>query len=1048
MTKNHDAPSAARRSRLSRRMTALLLTVICLALCSLNPALARQKDDKAGEAQSVQQQEASLLGRAKELESQGQYAAAALLVSKVLELREATYGAKHLKVAETCIYLCRLYRLAGNCQQAEKYFDRAYSIEVELNVDDFDPIFADTLSEVVGCLPDDFETAKILKSTAYIYVITQEPEKVEKAKPLIARALPLLEKYVEPESEPIADMFLMKGITEANGLKPDYQQAQAHLTKALAMYTKPLGSIKDEFRADEYVDERVASHVFDTVSWLSRVFKAQGDLKIAEACDNYLKKIRQDYSQTNIYMLDNSSRTFSNDIVAIYLAMMIPTGMIYSVSAQIFEYVGDDQRAFRLRLQLETVVERYTAFKATVYSQGFRKSYHEELFDDFGIKDELDSIISLNARAKTEDIERTKLAMTSILRRKGRGQDIITGHLRAMQSSNRPQDRELLKHYLSALSKLSADLITAEDLITPAGYDEYTEEEISSDVKNITRIERAFGKIAQWDMNENVQRDFVRLENVQKAIPADAALVEFALYRPVQDVKKQTFGPARYVAYALQKEGAPRWADLGPADEVNHLVKDFRTSISNESLNVKQIGRALDKLVMQPVRGLVGDKRHILISPDGDLNLLPFAALVDEKDRFLAETYSLTYLTSGRDLLRLKPTAAGRAAPVVVAGPKFSIPEKVLAKKKKREEEERRTLEAIEAVAAMSEPPDAKRPATRGKRAEKAGTSTPAKKKPPVASSISADPLPVASTVVADPPPPAARAGVKGMRFTELEGAAQEAGQIKLILRDARVLTGTAATEESVKAVAGPAILHIATHGYFLAGGDRQSNVGSQGGAPGPDKRYLSALLRPLISSGIVLAGANDSALEAPVRRVLIAEVTRTELVPSEVDGAVDEADDDVSYYSDEPVEDDGFLTALEVSGLNLVGTKLVVLSACDTGLGEVKNGDGVYGLRRALALAGSESQMMSLWKISDAATSDLMAEYYKRLQAGEGRTEALRQVQLAMIRGDKPAQGSTAAAATRAAAPTKDRSHPFYWASFIQSGDWRNMKGEEVRPK
>ena len=118
---------------------------------------------------------------------------------------------------------------------------------------------------------------------------------------------------------------------------------------------------------------------------------------------------------------------------------------------------------------------------------------------------------------------------------------------------------------------------------------------------------------------------------------------------------------------------------------------------------------------------------------------------------------------------------------------------------------------------------------------------------------------------------------------------------------------------------------------------------------------------------------------------------------------------------------EDGVLTALEAAGLDLWGTKLVVLSACETGVGEVRNGDGVYGLRRALVLAGVESQVMSLWQVSDAATRDLMVAYYQRLQAGEGRTEALRQVQLSMLRGPM-------------------WQHPFFWASFIQSGDWRQL--------
>jgi hypothetical protein len=87
---------------------------------------------------------------------------------------------------------------------------------------------------------------------------------------------------------------------------------------------------------------------------------------------------------------------------------------------------------------------------------------------------------------------------------------------------------------------------------------------------------------------------------------------------------------------------------------------------------------------------------------------------------------------------------------------------------------------------------------------------------------------------------------------------------------------------------------------------------------------------------------------------------------------------------------EDGLLTAFEVAGLDLWGTELVVLSACDTGLAQVHNGEGVYGLRRALVMAGSASQLMSLWKVADDATRDLMVAYYRCVMAGEGRAEAL----------------------------------------------------------
>ena len=109
---------------------------------------------------------------------------------------------------------------------------------------------------------------------------------------------------------------------------------------------------------------------------------------------------------------------------------------------------------------------------------------------------------------------------------------------------------------------------------------------------------------------------------------------------------------------------------------------------------------------------------------------------------------------------------------------------------------------------------------------------------------------------------------------------------------------------------------------------------------------------------------------------------------------------------------------------MNLWGTKLATLSACDTGLGEVKNGEGVYGLRRAFVLAGTESLVMSLWPVSDYVTREMMTAYYTGLKEGQGRNAALRQVQLNMLK-------------------RKEREHPFYWASFIQSGEWANLDGK-----
>ena len=114
---------------------------------------------------------------------------------------------------------------------------------------------------------------------------------------------------------------------------------------------------------------------------------------------------------------------------------------------------------------------------------------------------------------------------------------------------------------------------------------------------------------------------------------------------------------------------------------------------------------------------------------------------------------------------------------------------------------------------------------------------------------------------------------------------------------------------------------------------------------------------------------------------------------------------------------EDGILTALEASGLDLWGTKLVVLSACQTGEGNVTNGDGVYGLRRSFVIAGAEGLVMSLWQVDDLATRDLMVGFYRRLHKGQARSSALRDVQLELLAQSKYA-------------------HPYFWASFVPAGE------------
>jgi MYXO-CTERM domain-containing protein len=240
---------------------------------------------------------------------------------------------------------------------------------------------------------------------------------------------------------------------------------------------------------------------------------------------------------------------------------------------------------------------------------------------------------------------------------------------------------------------------------------------------------------------------------------------------------------------------------------------------------------------------------------------------------------------------------------------------------------------------------------------------------------------------------------VARFQFPPLPGTAKEAERVASDLPGATLLAGADATEAAVKALHAPRILHVATHGFFFSAqpiGTVPARrgltlVGGAQAVPAAAEASQPAVTidDPMLRSGIALAGAN-------LRK---------------------------------SGDDDGVLTALEASSLDLEGTELVVLSACDTGLGDIQRGQGVFSLRRALVEAGAATQVLSLWEVDDDATIALMTGYYQRLvQRAEGRGAALRSAQLAMLADPRTA-------------------HPFYWSAFIVSGDPSPLAGAAPAP-
>jgi CHAT domain-containing protein/Flp pilus assembly protein TadD len=555
------------------------------------------------------------------------------------------------------------------------------------------------------------------------------------------------------------------------------------------------------------------------------------------------------------------------------------------------------------------------------------------------------SYLSLHQQAMADSPEAARFAFTTTLQRKGRVLEALSQNVQQLRQNLSPEDQELFDNWQQAQAQLAAlRYQNTGDTTSEAHLAQIAElrEQVSTLESELARRSTAF----------RVEVQPATLEAVQAEIPADAALVEIIQYKPFDPSADQDerWGEPRYAVYVLHPNGDIAWADLGEASVIDQQVQAFREVLrggeysgrpSYTTDEVKQAARELDALVMAKIRPLLGDSQHLLLSPDGQLNLIPFAALVDETNRYLAETYTLTYLSSGRDLLRLgidDPNLRPQQGPVVVTNPDYSNPGDA-------------TLASISAA-------------------------------PPVATELSSRGATTRSYDLSD------------LQFGRLSGTVTEKEAIVPLLPNVTSLEDTQATENNLKQLNAPRILHIATHGFFLPdvefvappSADSQGLLDSRATIirerVNPENISPSNLENPLLRSGLALAGFN-------VRQ------SGTE---------------------------DGVLTALETSGLNLYGTELVVLSACETGLGDIANGEGVYGLRRAFVIAGAESQLMSLWKVSDNGTADLMERYYQRLSDGVGRSEALRAVQLEMMQD-----------------PTYE--HPYFWASFIFSGDWEPLE-------
>src|SRR5580704_5578283 len=424
-------------------------------------------------------------------------------------------------------------------------------------------------------------------------------------------------------------------------------------------------------------------------------------------------------------------------------------------------------------------------------------------------------------------------------------------------------------------------------------------------------VENIEGKLARQgtDLGQARRALTATVEQVQAALPHDMLLVEYVRYSHYLGKSKYEL---RYGAVVLSADAPPRWATLGSAKEIEATLKRYQRLVRNAG--DEEMTAILQKIyneVWKPAEQLFPiHTNRVIVSPDGQLNFLSFATLLDAEKGFVAEKYSIQYVTSGRDLLR-EPQSTSSKQVIVMANPKFDgdlNPNIQMAK---------------------SELPIEGSGVLRGTE----------------------------------------KRDVEDLSFEDLGGTQQESdqliGQFKRWGWTAKSLTRAKVTKQALLKLHGPYILHLATHGFFEPEDSSSEANPNQSQSLGikSDLSKSRFFKNPMHRSGLALAGANTTI-----------EAWKRGEAPS--------------------IEEDGILTAEDVSTLDLKGTWLVTLSACDTGSGEARAGEGVMGLRRGFVEAGAQNLLMTLWPISDEVTVQIMSDFYDAAHNTGNAPEALAEVQ------------------------------------------------------
>ena len=796
-------------------------------------------------------------------DSMGNYAKAEALYQRALKIREKALGPDHPDTAAALNNLGALYLAMGDYAKAEPLFQRALKID----------------EKALG--PNHPDTATSLNNLGGLYGSLGD---YAKAEPLFQRTLKISEKALGPDHLATAEALHNLGaLYRAMG---DYAKAEAFFQRALKIGEKALGP-------DHPTIGRGLRHLaglyYDVGDYAKAETFCQRALKITE------KAFGPDHPDTagglnGLALLYSSVGDYAKAEPLYERALKInekalgpdhsDTAMALINLARLKIDLEEPKDAIPLATRARQAQEKYLSNILSFTSEQQRLAFQKttEPYDLFA---------TLGSAAE--------LAQT-LLRQKGVVLDSLLEDRLVAEASSDPKQFEMIAQLRGAKQRLMQLILEVpKDLSEVAQKQRATEKE-----KLSTEVEQLEAGLARQMAGLGKARRAVSItvSQVQSVLPKQTVLIELLRY---SHYLGKTKSETRYGAIVLSANGEPKWVPLGSAAEIEKDIEVYQKSVrgKTDEATLGTVLKALEERVWAPIeKALPADSTTVILSPDGELSFVSFATLLTPEDQFVGEKYSISYVASGRDLLR-ESKPSGNPMTVVFANPAFDG-------------------QAIPRITASSSA---------------------------VALFRSAE-----------------TRDLQSMRLIPLPGTADEAAALeKRTGKAVKVFLGPNATEAALRQVSSPRVLHLATHGFFLPEVElgKQTNPLLQQ----PSEIPKTKLENPMHRSGLALAGA-----QCTLRAWGRGEVP--------------------------PIENDGIVTAEEVGGLNLNGTWLVVLSACETGSGEARAGEGVMGLRRGFIQAGEQNLLMTLWPISDQTTVQIMLDFYDAAEKSNNAPRALAEVQ------------------------------------------------------